>query len=142
MGVHMIRHSAAVLAAAALLAAAGAASAGPCEQLAGARWVHYIEGGTPARMGVSTMDFRRGVVGATIFAAAGPTPLPASNPSAAYGSSYVQQVTGCTAQGNVATVSINVGASVLVTVSADGRSATTAGGQNLAGMSGWAVRAP
>ena len=138
----MTRTSAALIAAAALLAAAGTASAGPCEQLAGARWLHYIDGGTPARAGVSVLDFRRGVVGATIFAAAGPTPFPSSNPSAPYGSSYVQQVTGCTAQGNVATVSINVGASVLVTVSADGKSATTVGGQNLPGMTGWAVRQP
>lgn len=138
----MTRISAALIAAAALLGSAGAASAGPCEQLAGARWLHYIDGGTPARAGVSVLDFRGGVVGATIFAAAGPTPFPSSNPSAPYGASYVQQVTGCTAQGNVATISINVGASVLVTVSADGKSATTVGGQNLPGMTGWAVRQP
>ena len=138
----MTRVSAALIASAALMGCAGTAAAGPCEQLAGARWLHYIDGGEPARAGVSVLDFRTGVVGATVFAAAGPTPFPASNPSLAYGGAYLQQVTACTAQGNVATLSINVGASVLMTVSTDGKTATTAGGQNLPGMSGWAVRQP
>jgi len=138
----MTRISAALVAAAALMGGAGTAVAGPCEQLAGARWLHYIDGGAPARAGVAVLDFRNGVVGATVFAAAGPTPFPASNPSLAYGEAYLQQVTACTAQGNVATLVINVGASVLMTVSADGKTATTVGGQNLPGMSGWAVRQP
>lgn len=132
----------AILIAAAVMGVAGTASAGPCAQLAGARWVHYIDGGDPARAGVSVLDFRTSVVGATVFAAAGPTPFPASNPSVAYGGSYLQQVTACTEEGNVATLQINVGASVLFTVSADGKSATTVGGQNLPGMTGWAVRQP
>ncbi|HYC98778.1 hypothetical protein [Brevundimonas sp.] len=138
----MIRISAAVIAVAALLGAAGTAAAGPCDKLAGARWVHYIDGGDPARAGVSVLDFRSGVVGATILATAGPTPFPPSNPSAPYGGSYIQQVTACTEEGNVATVIINVGASVLFTVAEDGESATTVGGQNLPGMTGWAVRDP
>lgn len=138
----MIRISATVIAVAAVLGAAGTAAAGPCEQLVGARWVHYIDGGDPARAGVGVLDFRAGVVGAPVFAAAGSTPFPASNPSAPYGGSYIQQVTACTAEGNVATLSINVGASVLFTVAEDGKSATTVGGQNLPGMSGWAVRDP
>lgn len=125
-----------------LLGTAGTAAAGPCEQLAGGRWLHYLDGGSPARAGVAVLDFRNGVVGATVFAAAGPTPFAASNPSVAYGGAYLQQVTACSAEGNVATLSINVGASVLMTVSADGQSATTAGGQNLPGMTGWAARMP
>ncbi|WP_332678130.1 hypothetical protein [Brevundimonas sp.] len=132
----------AVISAAALLGLAGAASAGPCEQLQGARWVHYIDGGSPARAGVAVIDFRSTVAGAPIFAAAGNTPFPAPNPSAPYGASYVQQVVSCSASGQVATLVINVGASVLFTVSADGKSATTAGGQNMTGMTGWAVRQP
>lgn len=139
----MTRTVFAVLAAAALMGAAGAASAGPCEQLAGARWLHYIEGGRPpARAGVSVWDFRTTVVGATVFAAAGPAPFPPTNPSAPYGGAELQQVTACRANGNVATIAVNAGASVLVTVSADGKTATTVGGQNLAGMTGWAVRQP
>lgn len=132
----------AILIAAAVTGMAGTASAGPCAQLAGARWVHYIDGGSPAQAGVAVLDFRSGVVGATVFAAAGPMPFPASNPSVAYGASYLQQVTACTEAGNVATLQINVGASVLFTVSADGKSAATTGGQNLPGMTGWAVRQP
>jgi len=138
----MTRISTALIAAAALLGAAGTASADPCRQLAGARWVHYIDGGRPARAGVSVWDFRTGVVGATVFAAAGPAPFPPTNPSAPYGGSELQQVTSCTSNGNVATIAVNAGASVLVTVSADGKTATTVGGQNLAGMTGWAVRQP
>lgn len=138
----MIRTTVAVIAAAALLGAAGAASAGPCEQLLGARWVHYIEGGSPARAGVAVIDFRTTVVGAPVFAAAGDMPFPSPNPSAPYGASYVQQVVSCEAVGQVATLVINVGASVLFTVSTDGKSATTAGGSTMAGMTGWAVRDP
>lgn len=138
----MTRTVFAVFSAAALLGVAGAASAGPCEQLAGARWVHYIDGGSPARAGVAVIDFRNGVVGAPVFAAAGDVPFPAPNPSAPYGGSYVQQIVSCTANGQVATLGVNVGASVLFTVSTDGKSATTAGGQNMSGMTGWAVRQP
>lgn len=132
----------AVFSAAALMGAAGAASAGPCEQLQGARWVHYIEGGRPARAGVGVWDFRTTVIGATVFAAAGPAPFPPTNPSAPYGGSELQQVTGCRGDGNVATIVVNAGASILVTLSQDGKTATTVGGQNLAGMTGWAVRQP
>lgn len=137
----MTRISAAVLAAA-VLAAAGPASADACDQLLGDRWVHYIEGGSPARTGVAVIDFRTTVAGAPIFTAAGDAPFPASNPSAPYGASYVQQVVSCEADGQAATLVINVGASVVFTVSADGKSATTVGGSTLAGMTGWAVRDP
>jgi hypothetical protein len=139
----MTRISAALIAAA-VLATAGAASAHPCDALLlGHRWVHYIEGGSPtARAGVAVLDFRSTVVDTPILATAGDLPFPPSNPSAPYGASYIQQVTDCAVSGQVVTIDINVGASVVFTVSADGKSATTAGGSTLAGMTGWAVRDP
>jgi len=134
---------AAVLTAAALMAVAGAATAGPCEQLAGHRWASFIEGGTPGRTGAGTWDLRRGVVGAKVFGNEGATPLPGAAPSVAYGTSSLQQIDACTAgRGNSATLAFNSGASLTVTVANDGRSATLVGGQNLVGMTGWIVREP
>ncbi len=133
----------AVLTAAAVMALAGAASAGPCEQLAGHRWAAFIEGGMPGRTGAGTWDLRRGVVGAKVFGNEGATPLPGAVPSLVYGTSSLQQIDGCTAgRGNSATLGFNSGASLIVTVAADGKSATLVGGQNLAGMTGWIVRDP
>ena len=125
------------------LTVAGAAAAGPCEQLAGHRWASFIEGGSPGRTGAGTWDFRGGVVGGKVFGNVRATPLPGAVPSSSYGSSTLQQVDSCTAgRGRTATLSFNSGASLIVTVAADGKSATLAGGQNLTGMTGWIVRDP
>jgi hypothetical protein len=133
----------AILIAGAVMGAAGAASAGPCEDLAGHRWASFIEGGQPGRTGAGTWDLRRGVVGAKVFGNEGATPLPAASPSVAYGSSSLQQVTECRpGRGRSATLAFNSGASLVVTLAADGRSATLVGEQNLAGMTGWIVRDP
>ncbi|MBW8303469.1 MAG: hypothetical protein K0M78_05920 [Brevundimonas sp.] len=129
--------------AAAVMATAGAASAGPCEQLAGHRWASFIEGGTPGRIGAGTWDLRRGVVGAKVFGNVGALPLPGAVPSVVYGTSSLQQIDSCApGRGNSATLAFNSGSSVIVTVAADGRSATLVGQQNLAGMTGWIVRDP
>ncbi|HYD27771.1 hypothetical protein [Brevundimonas sp.] len=133
----------AILIAAAMTGVAGTASAGPCEDLAGYRWASFIEGGHPGRTGAGTWDFRRGVVGGKVFGNEGATPLPGAAPSAAYGASSLQQVNECRpGRGRSATLAFNSGASLIVTLAADGRSATLVGEQNLAGMTGWIVRDP
>ena len=121
---------------AASVALCGAAQAGPCEQLAGARWVYYMEGpfGSPGQsmLATGTVDFRRGVNGMSL-ATMGQTPFPALTQSQVYGQSTISRVTGCqlaTAQGlpaNTALLGDLSGGSSYWTVSADGRSAALVG---------------
>lgn len=135
----------AVLAGSAALLAAAPTLAGPCEQLAGGRWVFYLEGRTPAHVETGFMDFRAGVLGGLIFRATGPTPFPGSVLATPYphGSSLWIRSGECLAQpGNVARLSFPV--SMDLTVSADGRSAVLTGafggGQGV--VTGWATREP
>lgn len=129
---------------AALLGAAPA-FAGPCEQLAGARWVFYLEGRSPAHVETGVMEFRDGVAGGLIFKASGPLPFPAGALATPFphGSSSWVRASACLNQpGNVARLSFPV--AMDLTVAADGRSALMSGnlggGQGVA--TGWATREP
>ncbi|KQY91906.1 hypothetical protein ASD21_16565 [Caulobacter sp. Root1455] len=138
----MTRILSVLIASTALIGAAAPAWAGPCERLAGGRYLVYLEGGSPSQLGTGLVDFRGGVVNAPVFSTAGPTPLPSGTPPVVYGASYVQAATCTPLQGEVARVQYSSQASVDWTVAADGKSAALAGAQNTVGMRGWAARAP
>ena len=142
----MSRFFAGLASTAALLAAAPAV-AGPCEQLAGGRWLYHLSGGAPAQIVTGVMDFRDGsgadpqVQRGVVFFAHTPTPFPAqvTGVPLAHGASGWGRWVQCTAQpGNVARLSRAI--TVDLTVSADGRSAVATG--YYGGLSGWAVREP
>lgn len=135
----------AVFAGAAVLLAAAPAFAGPCEQLAGGRWVFYLEGRSPAHVETGVLDFRDGVTGGLIFKASGPLPFPAgalATPFPHGSSSWVRAGACINQPGNVARLSFPV--AMDLTVAADGRSALMSG--NLGGgqgaATGWATREP
>lgn len=141
----MSRVLAAFISSAALLAAAPA-FAGPCEQLAGGRWLFLVEGGSPARVVTGVMDFRDGagnqpVQRGLVFFAYTETPLPAqvTGVPLAHGDAGWGRWVECTAQpGNVARLSRAI--TVELAVSADGKTAVATGYQG--GMTGWATREP
>lgn len=131
----------------AVLLAAGPALAGPCEQLAGGRWLYHLEGGSPAQVVTGVMDFRDGVgtnpqvQRGLVFYAATSDPFPAYVAGAplAYGTSGWGRWVQCTAQpGNVARLSRAI--TVDLAVSADGRTAVATG--YYGGATGWATREP
>jgi hypothetical protein len=138
----MTRVLAALIASTALIGAAAPAWAGPCERLAGGRYLAYLEGGSTPELGVGIVDFRMGFVDAPTLSTSGPTPLPSGTTPVVYGTSYVQTAT-CTPQaGEVARLQYSSQSSVDWTVSADGKTATLVGVQNTVGMKGWAARVP
>lgn len=137
----------AVLAGSAALLAAAPALAGPCEQLAGARWLYHLEGGSPAQVVTGVMDFRDGpgsnlqVQRGLVFFAYTSAPFPAqvTGVPLAYGSSGWGRWVQCTPQpGNVARLSRAI--TVDLAVSADGRTAVATGYHG--GLTGWATREP
>ena len=137
----------AVLASTATLLVAAPAFAGPCEQLAGGRWLYHLSGGSPGQIVTGVMDFRDGsgadpqVQRGLVFFAFAPAPFPAqvTGVPLAHGSSGWGRWVQCTAMpGNVARLSRAI--SVDLTVSADGKSAVASG--YYGGLSGWAAREP
>lgn len=142
----MSRVFAALVGSVALLAATPAL-AGPCEQLAGGRWLFHLEGGSPAQVVTGVMDFRDGAGtnpqvqrGMVFFAhAPGPFPSQVTGVPLAHGNSGWGRWVQCTAQpGNVARLSRAI--TVDLAVSADGRTAVATG--YYGGMTGWATREP
>ncbi|KQY28193.1 hypothetical protein ASD38_15965 [Caulobacter sp. Root487D2Y] len=139
----MTRILSVLIASTALIGAAAPAWAGPCERLAGGRYVMYLEGGRPSQLGTGIVDFRGRAVDGPVFSTIGPTPLPSgAAPGVVYGTSYVQTATCTLLQGEVARVQYSSQSSVDWTVAADGKSATLIGAQNTVGMKGWAARVP
>ena len=146
----MSRVFAAVVGSAALLTAAPA-FAGPCEQLAGGRWLFHLEGGAPAQVITGVMDFRDGagsnpqVRRGRVFFTQTSGPLPAymnnmlnDGLALPYGSSASGRWVQCTAQpGNIARLSRAI--NMDLAVSADGRTAVAT---RSSGMTGWATREP
>lgn len=129
----------------AVLLAAGPALAGPCEQLAGGRWLFHLEGRTPAHVETGFMDFRDGVLGGLIFRASGPTPFPGgvlATPFPHGSSMWIRSGECLTRPGNVARLTFPV--SMDLTISVDGQSAVMTGsfggGQGV--VTGWATREP
>lgn len=144
----MSRVFAAVAGSAALLAAAPA-FAGPCEQLAGGRWLYHLEGGSPAQVVTGVMDFRnwapnQAAQHGVVFFAYAPAAFPSQVIGAPlpHGSAIWSRWVECTAlPGNIA--SLRRAISVDLAVSADGRTAVaTSYGGGFGGMTGWATREP
>ncbi|MDI1326912.1 MAG: hypothetical protein PSV23_08965 [Brevundimonas sp.] len=141
----MSRVLAVVIGSAALLAAAPAL-AGPCEQLAGGRWLFHVEGGSPAQVVTGVLDFRDGAPNQSaqrglVFYASTSDPFPAyvAGVPLAFGSSGWGRWIACTAQpGNIARLSRAI--TVDLAVSADGRTAVATGFYG--GAAGWATREP
>lgn len=130
-----------------VLLAAAPAFAGPCEQLAGARWLFHLDGGSSATVVTGVMDFRDGAVGnpqvqhGLVFYAFTSTPFPAqvTGVPLAYGSSGWGRWVQCTSQpGNVARLTRAI--TVDLAISADGRTAVATG--YYGGLTGWATREP
>lgn len=122
------------------------AFAGPCEQLAGGRWLYLVQGGPSAQTVTGVMDFRDGAPSqttqrGTVFFAftSGPLPAQVTGVPLAFGSSGWGRWVECTAQpGNVARLTRAI--TVDLTIAADGKSAVASGYNG--GLSGWATREP
>lgn len=129
----------------AVLLVAGQAAAGPCEQLAGARWLFYLEGRSPAHVQTGFMDFRNGVSGGLIYKAHGAMPLPtgAHATPLPHGQASWVRISECiTLPGNIARLGFPV--AMDVTVAADGKSFVMTGslGGGQGQSTGWAIREP